>query len=407
MVIYESIKLALRSIASNKLRSFLTLVGIGVGLFSIIIVMTSITAIQTSFEDVFNSIGTNNFIINKYPAIRTPGSWRKYRNREDLEIEQGEKLRQLADLPAAIGIEVSKSGTTVKFGKESTNPNVTATGMNLDVMVTSDLVIDEGRGFTQQDMIYARNVCIIGNDIKEKLFSSISPIGQEIRVDNASLVVIGTFEKKGSVLGQGQDNFLAMPLHRFTKYFGKHRSANFTIMAETKELFTKTQDQVITVLRTIRKVKPGEENDFEIVTNDQLISEFNNITQYFKIGSAIVAFIALIAAGVGIMNIMLVSVTERTKEIGIRKAIGARSDTIRFQFLIEAVVLSQVGGLLGILFGVMGGNLVAVYLGVSLVVPFTWILLGLLITTSVGVIFGVYPAIKASNLDPIEALRYE
>jgi len=172
-------------------------------------------------------------------------------------------------------------------------------------------------------------------------------------------------------------------------------------------MFEATMSEVIGVLRTLRKVPPGKDNDFEIITNDQLIDQFNDITKYFKFGAAIIAFIALIAAGVGIMNIMLVSVTERTREIGIRKAIGAKKGVIRTQFVVEAVVLSQIGGLIGIVLGLIGGNLVSLMLNVSIVLPVFWILLGLFITTFVGVLFGVYPAIKASNLDPIEALRYE
>ncbi|KAF0210250.1 MAG: ABC transporter efflux, partial [Ignavibacteria bacterium] len=181
----------------------------------------------------------------------------------------------------------------------------------------------------------------------------------------------------------------------------------FTVMVKDKEQIEEAKDEVIGALRKIRKVAPGDENDFEIITNEQLVEQFNDITKYFKIGAGVVAFIALLAAGIGIMNIMLVSVTERTREIGIRKAIGARKQNIMAQFVIEAVSLSWFGGLIGILLGVIGGNIVAVALGVNVVIPIDWILIGLTVTTFVGVVFGVYPALKAANLDPIEALRYE
>lgn len=408
MQIKESIVMALDSLTNNKLRSVLTLVGIAIGLFSIIIVMTAIGAVQKTVEDTFNSIGTNNFIIQKYPAVSIGHSnWRLYRNRKDLTVEDGERLQDLTILPKAIGLELDRGGKVVKYENKSTNPNVNVIGSNLDNMMVNDWQVESGRAFTKQDMDYSRNVVILGKDVENKIFDYIDPVGMEVTVDNHNFEVIGVFESKGSVLGQGQDNFVALPLTTYQKIYGKDEGGTYTIMAHSTELMSRTMDEVIGALRVIRKVPLGEDNDFEIVTNDQLIDQFNDLTQYFKLGAGVVAFIALLAAGVGIMNIMLVSVTERTREIGIRKAIGAKKAIIRSQFVAEAVVLSQIGGLAGILIGVIGGNLVAVAIGVSVVVPIEWILIGLTVTTLVGVVFGVYPAMKASNLDPIEALRYE
>jgi putative ABC transport system permease protein len=408
MQFIESIKLALGSIRGNKLRSILTLLGIAVGLFSIIIVMTSINAIQKSVEDTFNSIGTNNFIIQKWPALQMGGPRsRQFRNRKDLTVEQGVKLRELAQLPVALGISLDVSGKTVKFGSEKTNPTVAIAGVNVDYFQCFDLKMADGRLFTKSDIDYSRPVCILGSDVTDKVLKKIYPVGQTVKIDNYNFEVIGVCEKRGSILGQSQDNFAVIPLGNFQRIYGNERTAEFVIMCSNKELITATQDEVIGALRKIRKVGLGQENDFEIVTNDQLIDQFNSITKYFKLGAGVIAFISLLAAGIGIMNIMLVSVTERTKEIGIRKAIGARKNTILMQFVIEAVALSWVGGLIGILAGLIGGNLVALYLGVSVVLPIEWVLVGLFVTTFVGVVFGVYPAVKASNLDPIEALRYE
>jgi putative ABC transport system permease protein len=407
MLVLESIKMALNSLIKNKLRSILTLLGIAIGLFSIIIVMTAIGAIQSSVESAFNSLGTNNFVVQKFPAITGPREWRKYRNRPDLTIEQGERLKAITKLPDAVGISLDKDGMVVKYSNEKTNPNVQLQGLNLDELRVNDLVISQGRGFTQQDENYTHMVCILGSDVAEKLFKNIYPIGQEVRIDLMNLKVIGVYEKRGSVLGAGQDNFVTIPLTVFKKYYGDRRSAGYTIMAPDKSKITETMDEVIGALRKIRKISPGNENDFEIVTNDQLVAQFNDITKYFRLGAAVVAFIALVAAGVGIMNIMMVSVTERTKEIGIRKAIGARKIMIRSQFLMEAIVLSQIGGLIGIILGVIGGNIIAIVLHVSAIIPVEWIIIGVVVTTFVGILFGVYPAVKASNLDPIEALRYE
>ena len=407
MLVMESIKMALNSLVKNKLRSILTLIGIAIGLFSIIIVMTAIGAIQSSVESAFNSLGTNNFVVQKFPAITGPREWRKYRNRPDLTIEQGERLKALTHLPAAVGISLDKDAMVVKYGNEKTNPNVQLLGMNLDELRVNDLVVAKGRGFTQQDENYTNMVCILGSDVADKLFKNVYPVGQEVRIDLMNLKVIGVYEKRGSVLGAGQDNFVTIPLSVFKKYYGDKRSGNYTIMAPDKSKISETMDEVIGALRKIRKLPPGKENDFEIVTNDQLVAQFNDITKYFRLGAAVVAFIALVAAGVGIMNIMLVSVTERTREIGIRKAIGARKIMIRSQFLMEAIVLSQIGGLIGIILGVIGGNIIALVLHVSVILPVQWIIIGVTVTTFVGILFGVYPAVKASNLDPIEALRYE
>ena len=407
MLVMESVKMALNSLIKNKLRSILTLLGIAIGLFSIIIVMTAIGAIQSSVESAFNSLGTNNFVVQKFPAITGPREWRKYRNRPDLTIAQGERLKAITKLPDAVGISLDKGGMVVKYSNEKTNPNVELQGMNLDELRVNDLVIAQGRSFTQQDENYTHMVCILGSDVAEKLFKNIYPIGQEVRIDLMNLRVIGVYEKRGSVLGAGQDNFATIPLSVFKKYYGDERSAGYTIMAPDKSKITETMDEVIGALRKIRKIPPGKENDFEIVTNDQLVAQFNDITKYFRLGAAVVAFIALVAAGVGIMNIMMVSVTERTKEIGIRKAIGARKIMIRSQFLMEAIVLCQIGGLIGIILGVIGGNIIAGVLHVSAILPVDWIIIGVIVTTFVGILFGVYPAVKASNLDPIEALRYE
>ena len=407
MQLLESIKLALISISSNKLRSVLTLIGISVGLFSIIIVMTAISAIQQNFVDVFNSIGTNNFVVQKYPAFSNPHRDRSLRNRKDLTVKEGERLSQLATLPVAIGIVQGTGGRTVKFGNLKTNPDVRVVGTNYDYFIALDLKIQEGRSISKSDDEFGKPVAVIGSDIVDKLFAKIDPIGQMIKIDNSNFEIIGVFEKRGSIIGQSQDNFICVPLTVFEKDFGSNRSAGFIVMAKNKELLQQTEDETIAILRTIRKVKPAEPDDFAIITNDELIDQFNGLTKYVKLGAGIVAFIAIIAAGIGIMNIMLVSVTERTKEIGIRKAIGAKRKNILAQFVIEAISLCWFGGLIGIFAGVVGGNIVAGFLGFSVVLPVDWIIIGLFITTFVGVVFGVYPALKAANLDPIEALRYE
>ncbi|MBU2583840.1 MAG: ABC transporter permease [Bacteroidetes bacterium] len=408
MQIKESFIMALSSMRANKLRSSLTLVGIVIGLFSIIVVMTSIGAIQSSIETSLNLLGTNTFIVQKYPALRMGvHSWRKYRNREDITAEQGIELKRRAKLPLAVGMLLERGGRTVKYKDNSTNPNVSVQGINTDAMQTLNIVVESGRGLTNQDIEFSKKVCVIGNYLVEKLFPYSDPIGETIRVDGHNFLVIGVYQKRGGALGSGQDNFVSVPITVFQQNYSKDAGGAITVTAASRELYQHTLEEVEGILRTIRKVSPQKENDFEIVSNESMLTQVNDITKYFKIGAAVIAFIALLAAGVGIMNIMLVSVTERTKEIGIRKSIGATRKNILSQFMMEAVIISQVGGIVGIVLGIIGGAVISSYLKISAILPVDWIIIGLLVCSFVGILFGVYPAYKAANLDPIEALRYE
>jgi putative ABC transport system permease protein len=233
------------------------------------------------------------------------------------------------------------------------------------------------------------------------------PIGKNVRVSGVPMRVIGVVEPKGGMFGSNADNFVLIPLTTFGNQFGKARRVNIQARAFDQNSYDAMTDEIIGLLRVVRRVPPGEDNDFEIVSNESLISEVNNLTFLIRTGTGAVSAIALLAAGIGIMNIMLVSVSERTREIGVRKAIGATKRTILTQFLIEAVVICQIGGLIGIALGLGGGNILAIMLEIPPVLPIGWAVLGVVVTSIIGIAFGVYPAWKAANLDPIEALRYE
>jgi putative ABC transport system permease protein len=235
-----------------------------------------------------------------------------------------------------------------------------------------------------------------------------SPVGERLKINGINYTVVGVLEPKGGLLGGNQDNFAIVPISVALNRFGRWtRSLTILVQARDAASYDDTVEQVRGILRIARKVLPGAEDDFEIFSNDSLITQFNNFTRAVRIGVAVVSSIALIAAGIGIMNIMLVAVTERTREIGIRRAIGARRRNLLTQFIMEAVVLCEIGGVLGVGLGILGGNAVAWWLKMPAVVPVDWILLGLLICSVVGIVFGTYPAYKAATLDPIEALRYE
>ncbi|RMD50096.1 MAG: ABC transporter permease [Ignavibacteria bacterium] len=406
----ETIKVALNSLRANKLRSSLTILGIVVGIFSIISISTVISMLQASIEEGVSALSKNVFQIQKWPAIRTggPNEWARLRNRRDITLDEFEKLRDRLIDAEAVGAEIWDGGNIVKFNGEETNPNVSVGGITEEAFKNNEWGIAYGRSISNVDIARSEFVIVLGADIVKKLFPTISPIDQEIKVDSKIFRVIGVLEEKGDVFGQSQDNFALIPISTFQLIHGKNsRSVNITVKAKDKESYADLMEKAEGFMRTIRKVPPGEPNDFEFRTNQAMLDRINEITSGVRIGALVVAAIALLAAGVGIMNIMLVSVTERTKEIGIRKAIGARRNVILYQFITEAVVLSLLGGLIGIIIGIIVGNLAGMALKATAVVPLDWVLIGVLVCVAIGVTFGTYPAYKASNLDPIDALRYE
>jgi putative ABC transport system permease protein len=403
----EIIKMSLTAIRSNKLRSALTLLGIIVGVFSIIAVMTAVRVMQNSIESGLSNLGTNTFQVEKQPVIANHTQWMKSLKWKDLTYDQAKTVKERITLAQYVGIGALQHAETVRYGSLKTNPNVEVGGEEPEGMHTNNWTIQEGRNFTDDDVKYASSAAILLNDVTKKLFPRGDAVGKTIKVGTRRYTVIGTFESKGSSLGGNSENKVNIPLSTFLQQYGKNRSLYLKVKAKSPEVYDDCVEETRMILRTIRKVAPGDEDNFSIYSNDSLISTFNDFTLYVKLGVGFMSFIALIAAGVGIMNIMLVSVTERTKEIGIRKAMGARRSNILAQFITEAVILCQIGGLLGIAVGVLGGNLTALALNFPPVFPFDWALIGFTITSFVGVVFGVYPAWKAANLDPIESLRYE
>lgn len=406
----ENLKIALETLSNNKLRASLTLLGIVIGVFSIISIMTLLSALQLGIEQGLSSLGSNTYQVQKYPAIQVGGpvSMRKYRNRPDITYDQGLRLKERASIYNFISLEDYVNEKVFRYKGIHTNPNNTIGGVTPEYLPTNNRQIQYGRFITETDVQNNRRVAVLGMDVIEKLFRFADPIGQKIILDNNEFEVIGVFERKGEGFGQSNDNFALIPITTMQTLYGKNiRSLNIAIQAQDKESFEASKENIISVLRVIRKVKPGEENNFEIFSNESLIVEVNKFTQYFKYGAGFISFISLIAAGVGIMNIMLVSVTERTREIGVRKAIGAKSKSILIQFLVEAIILCQIGGIIGILLGILSGNVLGLYLNSPVVIPYDWVIIGFVVCFSVGIIFGVYPAYKAAKLNPIDALRFE
>jgi putative ABC transport system permease protein len=409
--ITESLIMALAAIRGSKLRSVLTILGIVVGIFSIISVMTAIGVLRNSIETGLTQLGANTFQVQKFSEDfnTTPEQRRKMRNRKNISYENALAVKERATLAASVGIEGWDGGKIVYWEGRKTNPNVGFAGENVEGIETNDWTVSAGRGLVGRDIDEARMVVVLGNAVAEMLFPpQVNPVGEDVRIDGGVFQVIGVFEKKGSALGGNNDNFVVAPITTYFHRYGKAtRSLHIMVKAQNAEVMDDAVEQVRGILRSARHVAPGGEDDFSYFSNDSLIKQFNDFTLYLRLGVLLVSSISLIAAGVGIMNIMLVSVTERTREIGIRKSIGAQKRDILSQFIIEAVILCEIGGIVGVATGIAGGNIVGLLVDAPAVIPWDWAIIGLISCSLVGLVFGVYPAWKAANLDPIEALRYE
>jgi putative ABC transport system permease protein len=409
MQLFETSKVALKSLNSNRLRSTLTIVGIIVGIFSIISISTVIAMLQTSIEDGVSALGKNTFQVQKWPAVGNgTQNWAAIRNRKDISYEDYLRLKSLLTDARYVGAEQWNHGKKFIYGNRETNPNASLCGATPEAFPNNDWYAEQGRVINQNDVDRFERVICLGSSVAEALFEYEDPIGKEVKVDGNKFRVIGVMDSKtGSMFGRDQGNDNYIPITTMQAIYGDNRSLNITVSVDTKEKYDDVILQAEGAMRTIRKVPPGEPNDFDIYSNESVLTQINQMTEGVRLGAYVIGLIALLAAGVGIMNIMLVSVTERTKEIGIRKAIGARKTNVLFQFLVEAVTLCLLGGVVGIILGVGAGNFAGSLLDASATIPMDWVIIGVFLCVLIGVIFGTYPAYKAANLDPIEALRYE
>ncbi len=408
MNFHEIFRMALIALRTNKLRSALTMLGVTIGVFSVIGVMTALSVIQTSIEGGLSFLGSNLFQFAKYPVISTKDPELKFANRRNISLQQANEYKRLMEGQAnAICFKVFDRGKPASFANTKVQGQ-TLVGTNENFLIANAYTLGYGRNLSAEDVDLARSVVVVGHDIEKKLFPNQTPLGKTIKINDRPYQIVGVLAEKGSSFGQSQDDLLLEPITRYFDDFGwVNRTINVATQSTSQATYNQTLDKAIGAMRAARGLKLGQENDFEIYSNDTLISAFAQVAGTIRIGAFVVSAIALLAAGIGIMNIMLVSVTERTREIGVRKAIGARRDDIVKQFLFEAVVLSEVGGLAGILFGVAGGNGVAVWFDIAMVFPWGWAVTGLIVCSLIGIGFGWYPAWRAAMLDPIEALRYE
>ncbi len=408
MQLRETIIQAAYSLRANRLRSWLTTLGVAVGVFSIIAVMTALQAVDRSVASGLSSLGANTFEIQKYPAAFFGGQGRnRFVNRPDITYDEGLSFRKLMEGKAKnIGLQVSSSGNLVKHDNLSTNPDVTLFGADENFAAANGFGIETGRNLTGNDILYARNVAVLGHDLIGSLFpGGRLPVGESIRINGKVCRVIGVFTQKGAAFGQSQDNLVAIPITRYLAHINEKRSISITVEAVSQKEYQATIDQAAGAMRVARNLTIEKENDFEFQTNEALVESFRDFQRTITTGAFIISFMALVTAGVGIMNIMLVSVTERTREIGIRKSIGAPQKSILCQFLLEALFLSLLGGVIGIVTGAGAGNIVALAFNIPPIFPIAWIVISIVVCSGIGITFGLFPAYRAATLDPVEALR--
>jgi len=417
MKLREALPMALEAIRTNKLRSFLTLVGIIAGVASIIAVMTGISVIQSTMEAELSVLGTQTFQVQKWPAGNFGPNdidWRKIQARPPVTVANADAIREKVKSVDLVGSELWRFGASASYRGEKTEGRLWVVGGDARYAPNNTHPVGLGRNLTDEDLRVSRRVAVIGYAIAEDLFPFTDPLDKEIKVDGRKYTVVGVFAEKKTAMGGNFDNYVLIPVTTWIRAYGwrnddgnRERSVNVTVRARTPELLDEAIEETRAVLRVERGVRPGEDDNFTIFTNDSQIKSFNRATFGVKVGAFVVGIIALIVAGIGIMNIMLVSVTERTREIGIRKALGAKRRHVLLQFLLEAIVLCNFGGVLGVLVGFGLGNIVTLFTDFPVNVPMNWAVYGLLFCTAVGLVFGMWPAMKASKLAPIEALRWE
>ncbi len=413
MNLLENIREGLRSIAGNRLRTILTSAIIAIGITSLVGILTAIDGIQSSLTSSFEGLGANTFsILVEQQRGRFGG--RVQQMDEPITFRQAVQFKRRFPYGATISVSSLISGASqVKFGAKKTNPNIQLYGIDENYLTVKNYKLAQGRALNTNDMENGLNVTIIGSELAGALFgTTINPINQVIRAQGVPFKVIGILEKKGSLTGAGDDRVMFIPIDNGRVLAGT-RALSFDITASVASI----GDQETAIgeargtMRQVRRDPLGQPDSFRIERADQLAKDLGETTGVLRVGGFVVGFITLLGAAIALMNIMLVSVTERTREIGIRKAMGATPRLIRLQFLIEAIVICLLGGIGGVLLGLGIGNLIALVVsqgeGGGFVVPWVWMSLGIVICVAVGLFSGIYPAIRASRLDPIEALRYE
>lgn len=412
MNLLENIKVAISSVRSNWLRSVLTLMIIAFGIMALVGILTAIDSIIYSMSDNFSGMGANSFELRRSGSgVHGNRRGRRAKRGDVVSFRQALDFKDRYDYPARVAVSVFGTGSAqVKYANEKSNPNVSLLGVDENYFIIKGFEVEHGREFSNTEIQNGTNRAIIGMDIVKILFNN-NPelaLNKVFALGNIKYKVIGILKSKGSSMGSSSDRIVFAPLHNVKRFYG-HTNKNYRIHVgvNSPDDMEPAIASATGHFRNVRRLKLAQENDFEIRKSDGLVAILKENTVQLRMATIAIALITLLGAAIGLMNIMLVSVTERTREIGITKALGATRKNILIQFLTEAIVICQLGGFVGIVLGILMGNIVTYFLGGSFLVPWAWIILGVVTCLLVGLISGLYPALKAARLDPIESLRYE
>lgn len=408
---FENVRIALKAIRTNLLRTILTIFIIAFGIMALVGILTAIDSIKVSLTESFSLMGANTFTIESR-SMRVHIGNQSYRrkNHEFIDYRQAKEFKERYHFPGDVSIWTSASGTAVvKYQSYRSNPNTQVVGVDEDYIYTAGYEIDKGRNFSSQDIGNNANLVIIGSNIAKQAFSDgVDPLNRFISVGAGRYRVVGVLKSRGQSGGMGTDRVCLIPYTNVRQYFSRPQMRySINVKPTSPEMLDISVSEAEGVFRMVRRLEARDESDFNITKSDQLAQMLIENLKFVTMAATIIGLITLMGAVIGLMNIMLVSVTERTKEIGTRKALGAKSLMIKRQFLYEAVVIGQLGAVVGILLGIIIGNGVSLAIGSSFIIPWKWVLLGIGLCFVVGVVSGYFPAVKAAKLDPIQALRYE
>jgi putative ABC transport system permease protein len=407
----ENVRIALKSIRTNLLRTILTVFIIAFGIMALVGILTAIDSIKTSLTESFSLMGANTFTIeSRSMRVQIGNQTYRRKNHEFISFRQAEEFKERFKFPARVSVWTRASGTAiVKYHSYKSNPNTSVLGVDEDYIYTAGYEIEKGRNFSETDIENNANLVLIGGDVARQAFGKYTdPLNRFISVGNGRYRVIGVLKSRGQSGGMGTDRVCLIPYTNVRQYFSRpHMGYSVNVMPNTPQMLDISVSEAEGMFRLVRRLEARDESDFNITKSDQLAQMLIENMKFVTMAATIIGLITLMGAVIGLMNIMLVSVTERTKEIGTRKAMGAKSLMIKRQFLYEAIVIGQLGAVVGILLGIIIGNGVSLAIGSSFIIPWKWILLGIALCFGVGIVSGYFPAVKASRLDPILALRYE